>query len=138
MFVYILYLFRKILRYPLLLQHLLINSSFPMFLIVRFGISVSFRYFGFVSVNLGMYVYILYLFRKILRYPLPPQHLLINSIFPIFLIVRFGISVSFWYFGFVSVNLGTGYKSQAWKKTSRESISCSFVSVMPIYRTNVV
>ena len=28
-------------------------DSFPIFSIVRFGISVSFRYFGFVSVSLG-------------------------------------------------------------------------------------
>ena len=28
-------------------------DSFPIFLIVRFGILVSFRYFGFVSVRLG-------------------------------------------------------------------------------------
>ena len=36
-------------------------------------------------------------------------HLLTNSIFSIFLMARFGISVSFWYFGFVSVNLGTDH-----------------------------
>ena len=48
---------------------------------------------------------------KILRYPCIPQQLLTNSIFPIFLIVRSGISVSFRYFGFVSVNLGTAKKS---------------------------
>ena len=34
----------------------------------------------------------------------------INHIFSIFLIVRFGISVSFRYFGIVSVNLGTEIK----------------------------
>ena len=33
----------------------------------------------------------------------------INHIFSIFLIVRFGISVSFRYFGIVSVNLGTAH-----------------------------
>ena len=45
---------------------------------------------SWVQILYLMYVYVLYLFRKILRYPL-----LINSIFPIFLIVRFGIPVSF-------------------------------------------
>ena len=54
-----------------------------------------------------MYVYILYLLRKILRYPFFPQHLLTTSILFVFLIVHFGISFLFRYFGFVSVNLGT-------------------------------
>ena len=48
-----------------------------------------------------MHVHILHLFRKILCYPFRP------IIFPIFSIARFGISVLFRYFGFVSVNLGT-------------------------------
>ena len=40
---------------------------------------------------------------------------LTNSICPVFLIVRFSISVSFRYFGFVSVNLGT-VKLKLWPK----------------------
>ena len=37
----------------------------------------------------------------------------INHMFSIFLIVRFGISVSFRYFGIVSVNLGTAFQACA-------------------------
>ena len=53
-----------------------------------------------------MYVYILISENTSLS--ILPQHLLTNSIFPIFLIVCSGISVSFRYSGFILVNLGTG------------------------------
>ena len=48
-----------------------------------------------VKILYCMYVYILYLFRKILCYSFH------SSIFPIFLTVQSGISDSFRYFGFV-------------------------------------
>ena len=55
-----------------------------------------------------MYIYILFLFRKVLRYPFRPAFTNLQH-FPYIFNSRFGISVSFRYFGFVSVNLGTAF-----------------------------
>ena len=51
-----------------------------------------------VQILYCMYVYILYLFRKILIHLAPA---FTNSLFPIFLLVHSSISVSFRYFGFI-------------------------------------
>ena len=56
-----------------------------------------------------MYVFVSYILEST-SLSISSQRLLTICVFPIFLIVCFGISVSFRYFSFVSVNLGTDEK----------------------------